>query len=101
MARYCSHTVILPDETRLTNFVVEVGGCVEAYYPFTGEQHTTIYFETPILLSYRSDLGGKTIALTQLAWALCGEGAGGGMMYAYRLVPCSSCTGERFVMSKL
>ena len=51
MPRYCSHTVILPDEHRLDNFVVEVAGSVTAYYPFAGERHSTIYLDTPILLS--------------------------------------------------
>ena len=45
MARYYSHTVILPDETHLDDFVVEVTGHVSAYYPFTGEIHSTIYLD--------------------------------------------------------
>lgn len=100
MARYCSHTVILPDETRLDDYVVEVNGAVEAYYPFTGEMHSTIYIDMPILLSYRADLEGKTVSLTQLAWALHGVG-NTTAVYAYRLSPCPSCMGERYTMTKL
>ena len=101
MPRYCSHTVILPDENRLDDFVVEVtGNSVTAYYPFTGEVHSTIYFDTPILLSRRADLEGKTIALTQLTWALS-DTHGDTTLYAYRLTPCPSCAEGRFVMSKL
>ena len=101
MPRYCSHTVILPDENRLDDFVVEVtGNSVTAYYPFTGEVHSTIYFDTPILLSHRADLEGKTIALTQLTWALS-DTHGDTTLYAYRLTPCPSCAEGRFVMSKL
>ena len=100
MPRYCSHTVILPDENRLDNFVVEVAGRVIAYYPFTGEVHSTIYLDAPILLSHRDDLDGKTIALTQLTWALH-DADGNTATYAYRLTPCSSCMGERFTMGRL
>ena len=101
MPRYCSHTVILPDENRLDDFVVEVtGNSVTAYYPFTGEVHSTIYFDTPILLTPRADLEGKTVALTQLTWALNAT-HGGTTLYAYRLTPCPSCAEGRFVMSKL
>ena len=101
MPRYCSHTVILPDENRLDDFVVEVtGNSVTAYYPFTGEVHSTIYFDTPILLSHRADLEGKTVVLTQLTWALS-DTHGDTTLYAYRLTPCSSCAEGRFVMSKL
>ena len=103
MSRYCSHTVILPDENRLDNFVVEVAGNgVTTYYPFAGEMHSTIYFDTPILLSYRADLDGKTIALNQLTCALHdAEHNGATMLYAYRLIPCPSCAEGRFTMSKL
>ena len=100
MPRYCSHTVILPDENHLDNFVVEVSGSVIAYYPFTGEVHSTIYLDAPILLSPRADLEGKTVALTQLTWALNAT-HGGTTLYAYRLTPCPSCAEGRFVMSKL
>ena len=100
MPRYCSHTVILPDENHLDNFVVEVSGSVIAYYPFTGEVHSTIYFDTPILLTPRADLEGKTVALTQLTWALNAT-HGDTTLYAYRLTPCPSCAEGRFVMSKL
>lgn len=101
MARYCSYTIILPDESHLDNFVVEVNNYVVAYYPFAGEKHTTIYFDTPILLSHRGDLDGKTISLTQLAWALRDGESGDDRMYAYHLSPCSSCMGERYVLSRL
>lgn len=103
MPRYCSHTVILPDESRLDDFVVEVAGNgVSAYYPFAGEMHSTIYFDTPILLSPRVDLEGKTISLTQLTWALHDtEHDGTTVLYAYRLTPCPSCAEGRFTMSKL
>lgn len=100
MARYYSHDVILPDETHLDDFVVEVSGHVTAYYPFTGEIHSTIYLDTPLLLSHRADLEGKTVALAQLAWAMHADTCSA-VMYAYRLMPCSSCAGERFTMVKL
>lgn len=100
MSRYYSHTVILPDETHLDDFVVEVTGHVSAYYPFTGEIHSTIYLDTPLLLSHRADLDGKTISLTQLTWAMHTE-ANSTVMYAYRLTPCPSCAGDRFTMTKL
>ena len=101
MARYSSHTIILPDESRLDNFIVEVGGSVIAYYPFRGEVHSTIYMDQPILISYRADLNGKTISLTQLTWALRDTEHGDTAMYAYRLTPCPTCMGERFIMTKL
>lgn len=100
MARYYSHSLILPDETRLDDFVVEVSGHVTSYYPFLGEIHSTIYVDTPILLSHRADLEGKTVSLTQLSWALH-DAANDSVMYAYRLTPCSSCAGDRFTMSRL
>lgn len=101
MSRYCSHTLILPDENRLDNFVVEVDGCVTTYYPFTGEVHSTIYVDQPILISYRPDLEGKTLSLSLLAWALHSTEYGNTVMYAYRLVPCPSCVGNRFMMIRL
>ena len=102
MPRYCSHTVILPDEHRLDNFVIEVAGSVTAYYPFAGERHSTIYLDTPILLSPRADLDGKTISLTQLTWALGDAGHDGtAVLYAYRLTPCPTCAEGRFTMVKL
>lgn len=101
MPRYCSHTIILPDESRFDNFIVEVGGSVVTYYPFRGEVHSTIYMDQPILISYRADLDGKTISLTQLTWALHDTEHGNTAMYAYRLTPCPSCMGERFIMTKL
>ena len=100
MARYYSRTVILPDETHLDDFVVEVSGCVITYYPFVGEIHSTIYLDTPLLLSYRADLDGKTVSLAQLSWALC-DAANDTFLYAYRLTPCASCAGDRFTMLKL
>lgn len=105
MSRYCSHTVILPDETSLDNFVVEVNRCVEAYYPFTGETHSTIYLDNPILLTPRVDLEGKTVSLTQLSWALNMpqhlDSVAPSTLYAYRLTPCVTCVGERYTMSLL
>ena len=102
MPRYCSHTVIFPDEHRLDDFVVEVAGCVTAYYPFAGERHSTIYLDTPILLSHRADLDGKTLSLTQLTWALRdAEHDDASVLYAYRLTPCPSCAEGRFTMVKL
>lgn len=100
MARYYSHTIILPDESHLDDFVVEINKQVTAYYPFVGEMHSTIYVDTPILLSYRADLEGKTVSLNQLAWALSDE-TNDTVMYAYRLTPCSSCAGDRFTMTML
>lgn len=100
MARYYSHTIILPDESHLDEFVVEVNRHVVAYYPFVGEIYSTIYVDTPLLLSYRADLDGKTVTLSQLAWALHDEG-NVEVMYAYRLTPCPSCAGERFTMTML
>ena len=100
MARYFSHTVILPDETHLVDFIVETGGVSVVYYPFVGEVHSTIYLENPILLSHRSDLQGKTIALNQLAWAMKDD-AGNEALYAYSLTPCPACMGDRFTMTKI
>lgn len=101
MARYYSHTIIFPDESQSEDFVVEVlNGKVTAYYPFAGEIHSTVYVDFPILFSYRNDLEGKTVSLTQLTWALHTE-ASDMVMYAYRLAPCPSCAGERFVASML
>ena len=37
MARYFSHLIILPDESRLEDFVVELNGGEVSYYPFVGE----------------------------------------------------------------
>lgn len=101
MARYCSHTVILPDGHLVNDFVVEVNKVVSVYYPFTGEMHSTIYLDTPILISYRDDLEGKTISLGQLNWALNNTEQGDDALYAYRLTPCSSCLGDRFTMTRL
>ena len=63
MARYYSHLIILPDESHLEDFIVELNGNQLSYYPFVGEIHSTTYIEKPILLSYRNDLEGKTVAL--------------------------------------
>lgn len=101
MARYCSHTLILPDESRLENMVVEVAHSVIAYFPFTGEMHTTIYVDTAILLSYRIDLDGKTVSLSQLDWALHNTLNEDIDLYAYALTPCPSCAKERFFMKRL
>ena len=101
MARYCSHTIILPDENRLDNFVVEVNAGVVSYYPFTGEVHSTIYFDAPILISHRADLEGKTISLDLLAWAMHDTANGDTALYAYRLSPCASCMGNRFTLTRL
>lgn len=98
MARYFSHTVILPDESRLDDFIVEVAGGRVSYYPFVGEVHSTVYIEGGILLSHRDDLQAKTVSLDQLAWAMGGVDS---TLYAYSLSPCSSCMGNRFVLSKL
>lgn len=101
MPRYCSHTLILPDESCLNDMIVEVSNnSVVVYYPFAGEVHSTLYIDTPILLSFREDLEGKTVSLNQLSWALS-DIVNNVMVYAYRLVPCSSCAGERFTMIKL
>ena len=99
MARYFSHTVILPDESRLDDFIVDVTGTRASYYPFVGEVHSTVYVEGGILLSYRDDLQGKTVALNQLSWAM--GSAESGVLCAYSLSPCPSCMGDRFVLSKL
>lgn len=99
MARYFSHTIILPDETRLTDFIVDVEGSSVAYYPFVGEIHSTIYVEHPILLSHRPDLGGKTVSLDQLSWAM-GDAAAT-TVHAYSLTPCPTCMGDRYVLAKL
>lgn len=100
MARCYSHTIILPDETRLDDFVVEIHGREVTYFPFTGEIHSTVYVEHPILLTHRADLQGKTVSLTQLAWALTDTDCDN-TLYAYALTPCSACAGERFSLSKL
>lgn len=100
MARYFSHSVILPDETQLTDFIVEIDNVSVSYYPFVGEVHSTIYLEHPILLSHRSDLDGKTVALNQLTWAM-GADADVATLYAYSLTPCPVCKGDRYTMTKL
>ena len=100
MARYYSHTVILADGSFLDDFVVEVDGYVTAYYPFAGEIHSTVYLDNPILLSHRADMEGKTVALTQLDWALR-DAENSRVMYAYRLTPCPACAGERFSATRL
>lgn len=100
MAHYCTHTLILPDESRLDDMVLEVAGSVVAYYPFTGELHSTIYVNNPVLLSHRLDLEGKTVALTQLAWVLAGEDSDT-LLYAYELTPCPLCVENRYLMRKL
>ena len=99
MARYFSHTVILPDESRLDDFIVEVVAGTVSYYPFIGEVHSTVYVEGGILLSYRDDLQGKTVTLGQLSWAM--GSAGDGILCAYALSPCPSCMGDRYVLSRL
>ena len=101
MARYYTHLLLLPDESHLKDFVVELIGSTVSYYPFVGEIHSTIYIETPILLSRRNDLQGKTIYLGQLGWAFGEQDVSSGTLYAYRLVPCSLCVGERFMATKL
>lgn len=100
MARYFSHLIILPDESRLEDFVVELNGGEVSYYPFVGEVHSTIYVDKPILLSFRKDLDGKTVSLGQLAWALRDNASANTILYAYILTPCPSCAGERFVATK-
>ena len=100
MPRYYSHTIILPDETRLDDFIVEINGSEINYFPFTGEIHSTIYVEHAILLTHRADLQGKTISLAQLSWALT-EPSGNDTLYAYALTPCRACVGNRFSLSKL
>ena len=100
MARYFSHLIILPDESRLEDFVVELNGGEVSYYPFVGEVHSTIYVDKPILLSFRKDLDGKTVSLAQLAWALHDNASADTILYAYFLTPCPSCAGERFVATK-
>lgn len=101
MARYYSHLIILPDESHLEDFIVELNGNQSSYYPFVGEIHSTTYIERPILLSYRSDLEGKTVALSQLTWALRDTTSTDTTIYAYALTPCSSCAGERFTAKRL
>lgn len=100
MTRYFSHLIILPDGSRLEDFVVEVNGSTFTYYPFSGEIHSTVYVDKPILLSYRNDLVGKTVTLDLLAWALHVDGTPKNV-YAYSLTPCESCTEGRYVMAKL
>ena len=100
MTRYFSHLIILPDGNRLEDFVVEVNGTSCSYYPFTGEIHSTVYVDNPIMLSYRNDLVGKTIALDLLSWALLVDGTPE-KIYAYSLTPCVSCANGRYEMTKL
>lgn len=100
--RYCSHTIILPDESRLDNHVVEMSGTVITYYPFTGEVHSTIYINTPILLSYRADLEGETVSLSRPTWTVCDATEKGDRpLYAYRLTSCSSSIDECYVVERL
>ena len=100
MARYCSHTVILPDGSSLDDFIVEVNGCVALYYPFAGEVHSTLYIDTPILLSYNPNLEGKSVSLSQFEWALR-DADNQSVLYAYRLVPCAACAPGRFTLARL
>lgn len=100
MRRYYSHTVILPDETRLNDFVVEVCGSTVTWFPFTGEIHSTIYVEYPLLLSYRADLQGKLVTLHQLTWA-SGDADDHATLYAYSLTPCPSCSEGWYEMRRL
>lgn len=101
MARYYSRLIILPDESHLEDFIVELNGSQLTYYPFVGEIHSTTYIEKPILLSHRDDLEGKTVALSQLTWALRNNSSTDTTIYAYALTPCPSCAGERFTANRL
>lgn len=98
MTRYYSHLIILPDGTRLEDFVVEVDGRNIAYYPFVGEIHSTVYLDKPILLSYRDDLEGKSIALDLISWALL-DGEATEKVCAYSLTPCAECAKGRYMMA--
>ena len=100
MPRFYSHTIILPDETRLNDFIVEINGGEVSYFPFAGEIHSTIYVEHPILLSRRADLQGKTVSLTQLAWALA-DGKDCNKLYIYSLIPCLDCAEGRFMLTRI
>lgn len=100
MARFYAHTLILPDNTHLDNFIIEVSPQGVLYYPFMGEIHSTIYIDKIILCSYRADLNDKTIALNQLEWAL-GTASNKAELYVYTLTPCASCTSERYIATKL
>ena len=100
MRRYYSHTVILPDETHLDDFVVEVNGTTVTYFPFMGEIHSTIYVEHPLLISNKPDLQGKKVTLQQLAWAL-GDAQDSPTLYTYSLTPCPSCSEGWYVLTKL
>lgn len=101
MRRYYSHLIILPDGSRLEDFVVELNGDNVCYYPFVGETHSTAYLDSPILLSHRRDLAGKTISLNMLAWALQESDKSETSLFVYSLIPCDSCSGNRFVATKL
>ena len=79
---------------------VKTDTALRPLYPFMGEVHSTIYVDAPILLSHRADIGGKSISLTQLDWALHDD-AGGDGLYAYRLMPCASCAGGRYTLIRL
>ena len=100
MTRYFSHLIILPDGSRLEDFVVELHGATFTYYPFSGEIHSTVYVDKPIMLSYRNDLVGKTITLDLLSWALHVDDTPKNV-YAYSLTPCESRAKDRYVMTKL
>lgn len=101
MRRYYSHLIILPDGSHLEDFVVELNGNNVCYYPFVGEIHSTAYLDSPVLLSHRCDLEGKTVSLNMLTWALQDSDKNETALYVYILTPCDSCSGNRFVATKL
>ena len=102
MSRYFSHLIILPDESQLVDFIVELHRDEVSYYPFVGEVHSTVYVDRPILLSYRSDMEGKTLSLSHLTWALrYMDAAADATLYVYSLTPCTSCADDRFVATLL
>lgn len=86
--RYFSHTVILPDGTRRPDSIVEFSARSVTCYPFSGEIHSTVYVEHPILLSHRGDLHGCVLATDSPLSSMLGDDTDSAL-YAYSLAPSS------------
>lgn len=91
MARFFSHTVILPDGTHLADVVVELTARSVSYYPFSREIHSTVYVEHPILLSHRGDLHGCVLASDSQLCSMPGNDTDNAL-YAYSVAPSSQGT---------
>ena len=100
MRRYYSHTVILPDETRLNDFVVEVCGSTVTWFPFTGEIHSTIYVWYGDLRGLRAEAHSIPTRRSPLLYA-SGDADDHATLYAYSLTPCPSCSEGWYEMRRL